>query len=91
MIQASNTNPLDAFDSGPLDAPFLNLGTVRLSGGSGFPSDPSSEETGPFRSLIHVLNRENELGVLEKVNVTYEWAGDSSASGTWQPFSLPVG
>jgi hypothetical protein len=58
-----------------------------LEGGDGLPDNPAGERTGPYRSLIHLNYRENNIGEIEEVNVVYEWVGDTVTAGSWRFYS----
>lgn len=59
---------------------------LKLTGGDGLPAGPESEETGPCRSIIHVMKGEQQDGRLGDVNTVYEWAGASPTEGEWKPY-----
>ena len=67
--------------------PFISLSPVenaKLAGGIGFP--PLAEiDTGPTRSLIHINYAESDKGARMEISKVYEWKGESSTKGSWQP------
>lgn len=81
-----NPSPSDVQDDG-VDADRLALfAQTFLAGGDGLPDSPNNEVTGPTRSLVHVNYGEAYNGVLDEVNVVYEWVGDSATSGSWAAY-----
>ncbi len=63
--------------------PFL---MSRMATGDGLPGNPTSETTGPERSLVHLNYSELGNGELGVHNVVYEWVGDNAISGAWLPY-----
>ena len=78
-----NPNPADVQDKGTDAKKLSPFSQQFLEGGDGLPATPSSEITGPFRSLIHVNYGEAHNGELKEINTVYEWVGDSAIEGSW--------
>ena len=94
MLPRSGADPLlgpvfpkfDERDDGIDDPGLTPFGETFLRGGDGLPDNPTSQVTGPSRSLVHINYGERYNGSLSTVNIVYEWAGSTAISGEWRAY-----